>query len=457
MSASDARGLYHRARGRGRGGAARRPHAEHCTGGHRKPPSRRGRRRHHAVYLLSTVRLQRPSARNFPVLRQHVSLRRWRHYSPPDGADDFQPAYRHIPAEPPPSAEPPRRHAGLPQRVLLFSGETTEEQEMVAQEEFQQAIAPVLEYMWVHNPDASTPEEAAHIWAEVQGEIMPDPRVARTLRGRLRRRRSGLLPAPAPGLREDPPPLGEVGRSMSHHLHGVFNKLPAPRAAGSSRRMQEGPAGSSQPGPSCFRVRTLRTCPAGSASRAFVLSGPLNPWARRRGGRPSSSNSTSSRSSMAPIMAENGLMPKSFWEMLPWRPPGSVDAHGDVHRPAGADDRHVAGHVEFGAEPLTEVEAKVSWGACPCGGRFVDVLGDLLAVLVAQRHHAADGLEDLDRSGVDGEALAGGCGVVAIDVERAAPLGRATGSGHGQLGPHAVLVALDDELPFSGPIVWNHS
>ncbi|MDX6410380.1 MAG: hypothetical protein QOE13_3451 [Gaiellaceae bacterium] len=98
-------------------------------------------------------------------------------YAPPGGADDFQLPVRHYPSEPPPSPEPPAGPAGLLQRVLLFSGETTaQERDRIAAQEFEQAIAPVMEYMRVNNPDASTPEEAARIWAENQGEITPDPR-----------------------------------------------------------------------------------------------------------------------------------------------------------------------------------------------------------------------------------------------------------------------------------------
>ncbi len=97
-------------------------------------------------------------------------------YAPPGGADDFQLPVRHYPAEPPRSPEPPAGPAGLFKRVLLFSGETTaQERDQVAAQEFAQAIAPVMEFMRVNNPDASTPEEAARIWAENQGEITPDP------------------------------------------------------------------------------------------------------------------------------------------------------------------------------------------------------------------------------------------------------------------------------------------
>jgi hypothetical protein len=97
-------------------------------------------------------------------------------YAPPGGAEDFQLPSRHIAAEPPPSRQPGTGTGGLLQRVLLFSGETTAaERDRIAAEEFEQAIAPVMEYMRAANPDASTPEEAARIWAENQGEITPDP------------------------------------------------------------------------------------------------------------------------------------------------------------------------------------------------------------------------------------------------------------------------------------------
>jgi len=98
-------------------------------------------------------------------------------YSPPSGAGDFQLPGRYIPAEPPPSPEPSTGKGGLLSRVLLFTGENTAaERDRVAAEEFERAIAPVMEYMRANVPEASTPEEAARIWAENQGEITPDPK-----------------------------------------------------------------------------------------------------------------------------------------------------------------------------------------------------------------------------------------------------------------------------------------
>lgn len=152
-------------------------------------------------------------------------------YAPPGGADDFQLPNRYIPAEPPPSSEGPAPKGGLLQRVLLFSGETKpEERDRVAQEEFQQAIAPVMEYMRVQNPDATTPEEAARIWGENQGEITPDPKGGSYVHGdafdrdarvyyRLLRRDYEKTPRPSQSGK----------RSVSHHLHGIYNKLPGTR------------------------------------------------------------------------------------------------------------------------------------------------------------------------------------------------------------------------------------
>jgi hypothetical protein len=98
-------------------------------------------------------------------------------YEPPRGAGDFQLPNRHIAAEPPPSAEPASGPPGLLQRVLMFTGEQTpEERDRVAAQEFEAAIAPVMEYMRQHLPEASTPDEAAQIWSQNQGEITQDPK-----------------------------------------------------------------------------------------------------------------------------------------------------------------------------------------------------------------------------------------------------------------------------------------
>lgn len=146
-------------------------------------------------------------------------------YTPPVGAADFQLPERHIPAEPPPSREPPVAGGGLLNRVLLFSGETTAaERDRIAQEEFQQAIEPVMEYMRAAVPEASSPEEAARILSENQGEITPDPKGGSYVHGdafdrdarvyyRLLRRDYEKTPRPS------------EKRSVSPHLHGIYGKL----------------------------------------------------------------------------------------------------------------------------------------------------------------------------------------------------------------------------------------
>jgi hypothetical protein len=150
-------------------------------------------------------------------------------YAPPSGAEDFQLPDRYIPAEPPPSREPPAPKGGLLNRVLLFSGEMTpEERDRVAQEEFEQAIAPVMEYMRAAVPEASTPEEAARILSENQGEITPDPQGGSYVHGdafdkdarvyyRLLRRDYEKNPRPS------------EKKKMSHHLHASYSKLPGTR------------------------------------------------------------------------------------------------------------------------------------------------------------------------------------------------------------------------------------
>lgn len=150
-------------------------------------------------------------------------------YVPPTGAEDFQLPDRYVPAEPPPSREPGAPSGGLLSRVLLFSGEQTpQERDRVAAEEFEQAIAPVMEYMRAAVPEASTPEEAARILSENQGEITPDPQGGSYVHGdafdrdarvyyRLLRRDYEKTPRPS------------EKRSISHHLHGVYNKLPGTR------------------------------------------------------------------------------------------------------------------------------------------------------------------------------------------------------------------------------------
>ena len=179
-----------------------------------------------------TIQRPAPAAERTQVERDYDPPPKYQaaaEYVPPTGAHDFQLPERYIPAEPPPSREGPAPKGGLLQRVLLFSGEVTpEERDRIAAEEFQQAIEPVMEYMRAAVPEASSPEEAARILAENQGEITPDPQGGSYLHGdafdrdarvyyRLLRRDYEKTPRPS------------EKRSLSHHLHGVYNKLPGTR------------------------------------------------------------------------------------------------------------------------------------------------------------------------------------------------------------------------------------
>ena len=148
-------------------------------------------------------------------------------YTPPDGADDFQLAGRHVPAEPPPSRDADTGKGGLLNRVLLFSGEQTpEERDRIAAEECPQAIAPVIDYMRAAGPEAATPEEAARILSENQCEITPDPHGGAYVPGdafdadarvyyRLLRRDYEKYPRPSEKNKQ----------KQSHHLHQVYGKL----------------------------------------------------------------------------------------------------------------------------------------------------------------------------------------------------------------------------------------
>ena len=148
-------------------------------------------------------------------------------YVPPDGAGDFQLPGRHIPAEPPPSRAPETGKGNLFNRVLLFTGEQkAAERDRIAAEEFEQAIAPVMDYMRAAVPEASTPEEAARILYENQGEITPDPQGGAYVAGdafdadarvyyRLLRR----------DYEKNPRPSDRDKKKTSPHLHQVYGKL----------------------------------------------------------------------------------------------------------------------------------------------------------------------------------------------------------------------------------------
>jgi hypothetical protein len=146
-------------------------------------------------------------------------------YAPPDGASDFQLPARHMPAEPAPLPPPDTGSGSLVQRVLLFSGETTAaERDRQAALDWEQAMAPVMDLMRASVPEASTPEEAARILGENQGEITADPKGGSYVQGdgfdrdarvyyRLLRRDYEKNPRPS------------LKRSKSHHLHEVYGKL----------------------------------------------------------------------------------------------------------------------------------------------------------------------------------------------------------------------------------------
>jgi hypothetical protein len=139
------------------------------------------------------------------------------------GAIDFDPPISYEPApKPPPSI---RSTGSLLNRVLGDPGEVTpEERDRIAAQEFEQAIAPVMDLMRAAVPEASTPEDAERILAQNQGEITPDPQGGGYIHGdsfdrdarvyyRLLRRDYEKQPRPS------------EKRKTSHHLHGIYGKL----------------------------------------------------------------------------------------------------------------------------------------------------------------------------------------------------------------------------------------
>ena len=148
-------------------------------------------------------------------------------YAPPGGADDFQLPNRYIPAEPPPSPEGPAPKGGLLQRVLLFSGEPSPRSATGSRPWSSSRPSP---RSW-STCGCRTPTPPRPRTRRVSGgepgrdHARPQRRLLR-LRRRLRHRRPGLLPAPAPGLREDPPPVGQG--------EGEAERVPPP-----ARRLQQ--------------------------------------------------------------------------------------------------------------------------------------------------------------------------------------------------------------------------
>lgn len=142
-------------------------------------------------------------------------------YDLPAGAPYEKPISWEPAPEPPP---PPRSTGGLLGFYKETGEQTKEERDRVAAMEFEQAISPVMEMMRASVPEASTPEEAARILSENQGEITPDPQGGAYVYGdafdadarvyyRLLRRNYEKNPRPS------------ERRKQSHHLHSVYGKL----------------------------------------------------------------------------------------------------------------------------------------------------------------------------------------------------------------------------------------
>jgi hypothetical protein len=103
--------------------------------------------------------------------------------------------------------------------------QSASERERQAALDFQQAIAPALDLLQASVPGASSPEEAARILEESQGEFVADPDGGAFVRGdafdadarvyyRLLRRDYERNPRPS------------EKRAKSHHLSEVYGRLP---------------------------------------------------------------------------------------------------------------------------------------------------------------------------------------------------------------------------------------
>jgi len=114
---------------------------------------------------------------------------------------------------------------GLFSRMYGAVGEqTAAERERQADQEFRQVLAPAMELLHASVPEASSPEEAARILEQSQGELVPDPKGGAYIRGdafetdariyyRLLRRDYEKTPRPS------------EKRQTSHHLHQAHGKL----------------------------------------------------------------------------------------------------------------------------------------------------------------------------------------------------------------------------------------
>jgi hypothetical protein len=145
--------------------------------------------------------------------------------SAPEPAPEPQAAANYDPPAYTPPSRAPKSRGGL--MAFFDVGETTAaDRDRVAAAEWEQVFAPVMDLMKASVPEAHTPEEAARILGENQGEITPDPKGGSFVQGdaferdarvyyRLLRRDYEKVPRPS-----------ELGkRQTSHHLHQVYGKL----------------------------------------------------------------------------------------------------------------------------------------------------------------------------------------------------------------------------------------
>ena len=120
---------------------------------------------------------------------------------------------------------------GLFNRMYGDVGEqSAAERDRVAAAEFQAVLAPAMELLQASVPEASSPEEAARILEQSQGELVPDPNGGSYVRGdaydadarvyyRLLRR----------DYEKTPRPSEKTKRQQSPHLHATYGKLPGTR------------------------------------------------------------------------------------------------------------------------------------------------------------------------------------------------------------------------------------
>jgi hypothetical protein len=131
--------------------------------------------------------------------------------------------------DPPPYTPAPARSSK--QRGGLLAkfdvGETTAaERDRVAAAEWEQIFAPVMDLMRASVPEASTPEEAARILGENQGEITPDPKGGSYIQGDAFERDARVYYRLLKRDYEKVPRPSELKkRTTSHHLHQVYGKL----------------------------------------------------------------------------------------------------------------------------------------------------------------------------------------------------------------------------------------